>query len=65
MNLLTQNSDLKRTGIYGWTLPAHVVKLSDGSTFNVCPNAGICAKFCYAKTGTYICLLYTSDAADE
>jgi hypothetical protein len=54
MNLLTQNSDLKRTGIYGWTLPAHVVKLSDGSTFNVCPNAGICAKFCYAKTGTYM-----------
>ena len=43
--LLTQNSDLKKTGIYGWTLPAHWVKLSNGKKFNTCPNAGICAAF--------------------
>lgn len=53
MKLLTQNSDLKKSGIYGWTLPAHWVTLSDGSKFNTCPNAGACAAFCYAKNGTY------------
>lgn len=54
MKLFTQNSDLRKTGIFGWTLPAHWVKLSDGSKFNTCPNAGICAAFCYAKNGTYM-----------
>lgn len=53
MQLLTQNSDLRRTGIWAWTLPAHIVHLSDGTRFNTCPNAGICAGLCYAKTGTY------------
>lgn len=53
MNLLTQNSDLKRTGIFGWTLPAHWVSLNNGDRFNTCPNAGVCAAFCYAKSGTY------------
>jgi hypothetical protein len=53
MQLLTQNSDLRKTGIYGWTLPAHWVTLTDGKRFNTCPNAGICAAFCYAKSGTY------------
>ena len=32
MKLLTQNADLKKTGIYGWTLPAHWVKLSNGKS---------------------------------
>jgi hypothetical protein len=54
INLFTQNSDLRKTGIWGWTLPAHIVGLSDGTQFNTCPNAGICAKFCYAKNGTYL-----------
>ena len=54
MNLLTQNSDLKKSGIYGWTLPAHWVTLTSGEKFNTCPNAGICAAFCYAKNGTYL-----------
>lgn len=53
MNLLTQNSDLKKTGIYGWTLPAHFVTLSNGVRFNTCPNAGVCGAMCYAKNGTY------------
>ncbi len=53
MNLLTQNSDLKKSGIYGWTLPAHWVKLTNGEKFNTCPSAGICAAFCYAKNGTF------------
>jgi hypothetical protein len=51
--LFTQNSDLKRTGIWAWTLPAHIVHLTDGSRFNTCPNAGICAALCYAKSGRW------------
>jgi len=54
MRLLTQNSDLKKTGIFGWTLPAHWVTLSNGEKINTCPNAGICAAFCYAKNGTFM-----------
>ena len=54
MKLFTQNKDLKKTGVYGWTLPAHWVKLSDGTKFNTCPNAGVCAAFCYAKNGTFM-----------
>ena len=54
VKLLTQNKDLKPHGIYNWTLPAWVIKLTDGSNFNVCPNAGACAKFCYARNGTYL-----------
>ena len=54
MKLLTQNSDLKKTGIFGFTLPAHWVTLSTGKKFNTCPNAGICAAFCYAKSGTFM-----------
>jgi len=53
MNLLTQNSDLRKSGIYGWTIPAHWVRLSNGDRFNTCPNASACAAFCYAKNGTY------------
>ena len=53
MELLSQNSDLRKGGIYGWTLPAHWTTLSDGTKFNACPNAGICGAFCYAKSGTY------------
>ena len=52
-NLLTQNSDLRKGGIYGWSLPAHWVTLPNGDRFNTCPNAGVCGAFCYAKNGTY------------
>jgi hypothetical protein len=52
--LLTQNGELRKDGIWNWTLPAWVVELPDGSHFNVCPNAGACAKFCYARNGTYL-----------
>jgi len=51
--LLTQNSELKADGVFNWTLPAFVTKLRDGRKINVCPNAGICAKLCYARNGTY------------
>lgn len=51
--LLTQNSELRPDGIYNWSLPAFAVKLSDGTNFNVCPAAGACASYCYARNGTY------------
>jgi hypothetical protein len=51
--LLTQNSELRPDGIYNWTLPAFAIKLTNGDNFNVCPNAGACASFCYARNGTY------------
>ncbi|MFF2378406.1 hypothetical protein ACFVUW_28855 [Streptomyces xiamenensis] len=51
--LLTQNSQLRREGIFNWTLPAFAVKLPDGTNFNVCPQAGACAALCYARVGAY------------
>jgi hypothetical protein len=54
MGLLTNgNSDLRRDRVWTWTLPAWVVTLEDGSAFNTCPSAGVCAPLCYARKGTY------------
>jgi len=54
MPLLTQNSDLKPHHIFNWTIPAWYIRREDGSIFKTCPNAGICAKLCYARNGTYL-----------
>jgi hypothetical protein len=54
MAYFTQNSEMRKDGVWNFTLPAWVVELPDGSHFNVCPNAGACAKFCYARNGTYL-----------
>lgn len=59
--LLTQNSRMKAQGIFNWTLPAWAVTLKDEApdgtittrNINVCPQAGVCAKFCYALDGAY------------
>lgn len=51
---LTQNREMKADGVWNFTLPAWVIELPDGSHMNVCPNAGACAKFCYARNGTYL-----------
>jgi hypothetical protein len=45
---------MRADGVWNFTLPAWVVELPDGSHMNVCPNAGACAKFCYARNGTYL-----------
>ena len=47
------NSNLRRDGIFVWSIPALNARLSDGSNFVTCPNAGVCAKLCYARSGTY------------
>lgn len=51
--LLTQNAELRRIGVWNWTLPAWAGRLADGRTYNTCPSAGVCAKACYARNGTY------------
>jgi len=51
--LLSQNSELRPDGIYNWSLPAFGVTLTNGTTMNVCPSAGVCASYCYARNGTY------------
>lgn len=51
--LLTRNAELRRDGVWNWSLPAWVVELSDGTAFNVCPSAGACKSLCYARNGTY------------
>ena len=47
------NRELRKDGIFVWSIPALNARLSDGSNFVTCPNAGICAKLCYARSGTY------------
>jgi hypothetical protein len=51
--LLSQNSELRKDNIFNWSLPAHIIRLTSGELFNTCPNAGSCARVCYAKFGTY------------
>lgn len=52
--LLRQNGELRRDGVWNWTLPAWVTKLPDGRVVNVCPSAGACKDYCYARNGTYL-----------
>jgi hypothetical protein len=52
-HLLTQNSEMRRDGVFNWTLPAWVARTSKGQAVNVCPQAGACVKFCYARNGTF------------
>jgi len=52
-HLLTQNRELKPLGVWNWTLPAWAGRFPDGTTYNTCPSAGICATVCYARHGTY------------
>ncbi|MFD3923081.1 hypothetical protein [Streptomyces sp. NPDC058595] len=51
--LLTQNSDLRKQGIYNWSIPAFAGVLPDGRRYNTCPSAGACAPLCYARQGHY------------
>lgn len=56
MNLLTQNSKLKKTSkkfglrVFNFGIPAY--KTADGKV--TCPFADSCVKFCYARKGAYI-----------
>lgn len=52
--LLTQNRELRKIGVFNWTLPALAARLSDGRTVKTCPAAGVCAQACYARNGSYL-----------
>ena len=54
MPLLTQNGELKPHGIFNFAIPAWYVRVNTGELFVTCPNAGACAKVCYARNGTYM-----------
>jgi hypothetical protein len=54
MSLLTQNSELRPHLIWNWSIPALTAKLADGTRISTCPSAGICARLCYARSGTYM-----------
>jgi hypothetical protein len=54
MGLLTQNGKMKKSSVDGltvvnWTIPA----FQSSTGFKTCPNAGLCAVGCYARSGTY------------
>lgn len=54
MELLTQNSKMKKSSqngmtVVNWTIPAFQSKTG----FKTCPNAGLCSVGCYARSGTY------------
>ena len=51
--LTSSNRELAKDGIFTWSLPALNARLSNGNNFVTCPNAGICAKLCYARAGTF------------
>ncbi len=52
--LLSQNRDLRPHGIFNWTLPALVARLSDGRKVTTCTAAGACARVCFARNGTFL-----------
>lgn len=52
-DILRQNSELRKDRIWNYSIPAWYVVLDDGQRFMTCPNAGVCAQFCYARSGTY------------
>ncbi|WP_067481875.1 GP88 family protein [Actinomadura hibisca] len=52
--LTSGNRNLRRDGIYSWTIPALSARLPDGSLFRTCPAAHGCASLCYARTGSYM-----------
>lgn len=51
-DLLRSNRELRADRIWNWTLPAWWVRV-EGEIVRTCPNAGACAKVCYARNGTY------------
>jgi Gene product 88 len=51
--LLTQNREMRKIGVWNFSLPAWAGRLPDGRTYNTCRSAGVCRQVCYARRGTY------------
>ena len=47
------NSELSELGVFVWSIPALVAKSDEFGLIKTCPNAGVCAALCYARTGRY------------
>ena len=47
------NSELSELGIFVWSIPALFAKSDEFRLIKTCPNAGVCAALCYARTGRY------------
>lgn len=55
--LVAQNSKLRRTDFYQWTIPALTAGVTQANGIRklvTCPGAGKCAEFCYAQQGGYV-----------
>jgi hypothetical protein len=50
--LIGSNNKLRKSKIWQWTIPALSCKVN-GRHITTCPNAGDCAKICYARQGCY------------
>jgi hypothetical protein len=53
VSLLSTNAELRKHKIAVWSIPALSAELPDGRRVKTCPNAGVCASLCYARSGTY------------
>ena len=47
------NSELSSLGVFVWSIPALITRTNEFGNIKTCPNAGICAALCYARTGRY------------
>lgn len=47
------NSELAKAGVYTFSIPALSAKSEVNGNMLTCPQAGICAQFCYARVGRY------------
>lgn len=51
--MITQNRWLRGSDIHNFSIPALAGKLPDGRRYVTCEQAGVCARACYARTGTF------------
>ena len=47
------NSELSSLGVFVWSIPALIARTNEFGYVKTCPNAGVCAALCYARTGRY------------
>ena len=51
--LSNANRELAANGIFTWSIPALSAKTSNDKFVLTCPNAGSCARLCYARVNSY------------
>ena len=48
------NSELASIGVYTWSIPALTADSEVNGFMKTCPQAGVCAALCYARSGRYL-----------